>query len=338
MLTTKELVKLMKLSVTADKNAPTAYSFGEETFTAGQIDEAVRVQLHELAGTYSLYRENKNTIFSLIEQVIDEVLPARVLEQYGQFAEIKTVAQGDKPIFRLRITNASKMRAKKNFVTRVGLAGVYETFKLDGKVLEVAVTAYGGAAQIGLEEFLDGRITFADVLDVVMLGLDEAIYKEIARALIASISNMQAANKYAGAFAEDKMDSLLAVADAYGQSTIYCSYEFAAKMIPQTGWISDEMRNQKWNVGYLANYKGHNVIILPNSFEDDTNAVKVIDPSYAWIIPAGADKPVKIAFEGDTIVQDFANRDGSREVQVYKKIGVGVLINNSICSYESTEV
>ena len=41
----------------------------------------------------------------------------------------------------------------------------------------------GGAAQIGFEEFLDGRVDFADVLEIIMEGLDDAIYLEIERAL-----------------------------------------------------------------------------------------------------------------------------------------------------------
>ena len=85
-------------------------------------------------------------------------------------------------------------------------------------------------------------------------------------------------------------------------------------MIPAEGWVSNEMKNEKWNNGYLGNYKGHKVIVLPQSMEDETNTTKVIDPKYAWIIPSGATKPVKIAFEGDTIVDDYKNYDRSREI------------------------
>ena len=106
----------------------------------------------------------------------------------------------------------------------------------------------------------------------------------------------------------------------------------------QNGWVSDEMRNQKWNNGYLATYKGHNVIVLPQSYEDETNAVKVIDPQYAYIIPTGAEKPVKIAFEGETIVDEYTNYDRSREVQVYKKVGVRAIFSNAICVYQNTSL
>ena len=334
----KDLVVLAKMAANANPTSPVAYSFGEEKFSYADLCDTLRSELHELVGTFSLWRENKNTVFALMEETINDYLPKRVLEQYGQFAEIKTFKQGDKPVFTQRITTASKRRAKQ-FITKVGLAGIYEVFKLDGKSYEVPTSAFGGAAQIGLEEFLDGRVDFADVLEIVMEGLDETIYVEIERALKGAVTNLQPANYHSeGGFVEAEMDRLLSIADSYGQSTIYCTYEFAATMVPSEGWISDAMKDQKWNNGYLANYKGHRVIVLPQSFEDETNTVKVIDPSYAWIIPTGAEKPVKVAFEGTAIVDEYVNKDRSREIQVYQKVGVGALITNNICVYQNTSL
>lgn len=334
----EDMLKLAKTVAKANPNAPTAYSFGDKTYGYSEMNETLRTEFQELAPDYRNYKINQNTIFALIEQTIDDVLPARVMEQYSQFAEIKTFAQGDKPIFTQKITQASKRRAKQ-FIGKVGLAGLYEVFKLDGRSYEVTTNAIGGAAQIGFEEFLDGRVNFADVLDIVMEGLDECIYIEIEKQLIGAVENVQAANRTTQtSFVESAMDKLIAIADSYGKSAIYCTYEFAATMVPAQGWVSDEMRNQKWNNGYLASYKGHQVIVLPQSFEDETNEVKIIDPSYAWIIPVGADKPVKIAFEGGAIVDEYRNYDRSQEVQVYKKVGVRAIFSNAICVYRNTSL
>ena len=338
-LNRNDLITLAKTVAKANPSSQVAYSFGEEKFSYSDLNETLRSELRELASSYALYRENKNTIFALIEETVNEILPIKVAEQYGQFAEVQTFAQGDKPVFKVKISAASRRRAKQ-FITKVGLAGVYEVFKLDGKSYEIATTAFGGAAQISIEEFLDGRVDFADLLDVVMEGLDEAIYLEIETALIAAADGLQAANKHSeGAFNETAMDKLIAVADSYGKSTIYCTYEFAATMLPADKWISESMKDQRWNNGYLGNYKGHNVIVLNQSFTDETNTTKVIEPGYAWIIPTGAnEKPVKIAFEGSTLVDERANADWSKEIQVYKKLGVGTIITNNICVYHNTDL
>lgn len=337
-----DILKLAKTVAKADPSKPVAYSFGEKSFGYSEMNETLRAEFAALAPDYRTYKINQNTIFALIEQTIDDVLPNRVMEQYGQFAEIKTFAQGDKPIFTQKITQASRNRAKQ-FIGKVGLAGLYEVFKLDGRSYEVTTNAIGGAAQIGFEEFLDGRVDFAEVLNIVMAGLDECIYMEIEKQLIGAAQNVQTANinniSYQNTFNEKEMDRLLSISDSYGgRATIYCTFEFAATMIPSENRWSNEMKNTMWNNGYLGAYKGHQVIVLPQSFEDETNSKKVIDPAYAWIIPTGAEKPVKIAFEGGTIVDEYTNYDRSKEVQIYKKVGVRAIFSNDICVYKNTSL
>lgn len=340
----KNLLALAKATANANPTSMTSYSFNidgkNESFSYADLNNTLRSQLNELCGNgnYYQFQANQNTIFSLMAQTIDDVLPKKVLEQYGAFAEVKNYAQGERPVFTQKITVAAKRRAKQ-FITKVGLNGIYEVFKLDGKSFEVKTSAFGGAAQIAFEEFLDGRVQMSDVLDIVYEGLDEAVYLEIERSLKTTVTNLPAANVHTDtAFKEAEMDKLISIADSYGKAVIYCTYEFAATMIPSDGWVSDEMRNQKWNNGYLANYKGHQVIVLNQSYEDETNSKKVIDPAYAWIIPTGAQKPVKIAFEGQTIVQNITNRDQSMEIQMYKKFGVGTIVTNNICVYKNSSL
>lgn len=342
MLERNQLVALMKQVAKADPSAPVAYSFNGQSLSYEAMNETLRNELNELAGTYSLYRENKNLIFSLIEETLDEVLPKKVAQSYDQFAEVKTFAQGDKPIFRRPIGNI-RARAKQ-FITRVGLAGMYEVFKLgpaENESFEVRTSALGGAAQIGFEEFLDGRVDFAELTKIVMEGMDEVISKEIAHALKASVNQLPVANRVAVAgFDETAMDKLIMIAASYGTPVIYCTYEFAVRMIPQEAWrYTEAMKTELWNTGRLANYKGTKVIILEQQFEDESNTRKTIDPGYAWIIPTGADgKPVKVAFEGATIVDEFHNYDRSREIQVYKKVGVVCMLANNVCVYCDTSL
>ena len=338
MLDKNNLFELARVTASANKNSPVAYSFGEEKLSYAALNETLRTELNAIASTPALYRQNQNTLFELIEMIIDDNLPRKVMEAYGQFAEIKMFGQGEKPVFVQKITAASRRRAK-HFITKVGLAGVYEVFKLDGKSIEVDTTAYGGAAQIGIEEFLDGRIDFAEIVDIVMEGIDESVYTEIANSLEAIGENVAGATyKEAAGFIESTLDELVAIADAYGHSTIYCTYEFAAKIVPSEGWIADAHKVEKWNNGYIANYKGHTVVVLPQSFTDETHSEKVVDPSRAYIIPGGGNKPVKIAFEGQTVVDEFKNEDWSRELRAYKKLGVATVITNHICIYKDTSL
>lgn len=339
-LNKEQLIALARANAKASLNPSQTYSFEGENLTADALNKTFIKELNGLGATPQDFRENKNLIYTLLEVGLTEVLPAKVLQSYGQFADVKTFAQGTKPVYKVKISEASKKRAKQ-FVTRVGLAGRYEVFKLDGYSMEIPTAAYGGAARIEWEEMLDGRMTMNDYYSLVLEGLDEAVYREIAKALIAAVGNIKAVNKVVhNTFDADAMDRLLTIADAYGRGTIYCTFEFAATMKPATSsdW-SDNMKEQIWNNGYFTTYKGHQVIVLPQSFTDETNTEKVIDPSYAWIIPTGAEKPVKVAFEGSAQVKSFDNRDWSTEIQTYQKLGVGTyMINPGICVYQNTSL
>jgi hypothetical protein len=338
-LSKQDLIELARANAKASLNPSTSYSFGGEKLSAEALNKTYIKELNELGKTPQLFRENANLIYTLMEVGLTEVLPVKVLQNYGQFADVKTYAQGTKPVFKVNISEASKKRAKQ-FITKVGLAGRYETFKLDGYTLEVPTSAYGGAARVEWEELLDNRFTMNDYYSLVLEGLDETIYREIAKSLQETVKNIKPVNTTSQTgFDEVEMDRLLATADAYGKSTIYCTFEFAATMLPDVAWASDSMKQTVWTNGYFSSYKGHNVIILPQSFEDETNAKKVIDPSIAYIIPTGSEKPVKVAFEGSAQVKSFDNRDWSTEIQTYQKVGVATyLVNPGICVYENTSL
>lgn len=337
-LSKNDLIELARASAKASLNPSTAFSFQDQKFSAEALNKTFVNELNELGRTPQLFRENQNLIFTLLEETLTEVLPTRVLQAYGEFADVKTYAQGEKPVFKVKISDASRRRAKQ-FVTKVGLAGRYETFKLDGYSIEVPTSAYGGAARVEWEEMLDGRFTLSDYYNVVLEGLDEAVYREIAKALKAAATNLQAVNKVVvNGFDEAQMDRLLATADVYGRATIYCTFEFAATLVPAKAELySNDMKNEIWNNGYFTRYKGHPVIVLPQAFEDTTNVTKVIDPSLCYIIPTGAEKPVKIAFEGDAQVKSFDNRDWSTEIQTYRKFGVATyMANPGLCVFQNT--
>ena len=345
-----QLVELARANAKASLNPAKKFSFGGQDLSAEALNKTFVSELNELGKTPQAFRENRNTIFELIEVGLTEVLPVKVLQSYGQFADVKTYGNNDKPVFKVNISEASKKRAKQ-YVTKVGLAGRYETFKLDGYTLEVPTSAYGGAARVEWEEVLDGRFTLNDYYQLVLEGLDEAIYKEIAKSLKAAVSDISSNKPHNyhtdNGFDEKEFDKLIQTADAYGKSTIYCTYEFATTMIPTNAWNmtgtdarwSDGMKEQYWNNGAFTSYKGHTVVILPQSFEDVDNSKKVIDPQTCYIIPTGSEKPVKVAFQGQAQVKQFENRDWSTEIETYQKVGVATyLVNPGICVYVNKDL
>lgn len=342
LLKIEDLVKLAKIAASAKASAPVAYSFNGENFSYDDVQETLRAQFAELAPDYRGYRENKNTIFRIIEETLSEIVPERIKKNYEQFAEVKHYAQGDKPIFR-RKTNARNRNRGKQFVTRVGLAGVYEVWKLGTaqESFEVPTSAIGGAAQIGFEEFLDKRVDWAELINILYEAIDDLVFEEIGAALGEGINQLPATHRVVSAgFDEVAFDALLNSAKMYGNVTIYCTNEFAVKMIPQDAWrYTEAMKDELYRTGHLTGYKGENVVILPNTYKSAFEQEKVLDPSLCWIIPSSADqKPVKVAFEGDLYTNEFENYDWSRDIHMYEKVGVVCMMDNAIHVFKDTSL
>lgn len=317
------------------KNPSGKYSLNGKEVSYSALNRVLQDQLKEIAGTPQLFRENKNTLFALIEETLTEVTPKNVLDTYGSFANVQTIPQGDTYVYTKKL---GKMRAKQ-FVTRVGLAGRYEVFELADEKYSIKTTAYGGAARIGIEEFLDGRVEWSEYVDIINEGMKEAVYKEIAIALKAAIANFPATNKVSGAaFDENQFDRLLQTVAVYGEPVIYCTMEAAMTLIPANNWVSNDMKDERWANGYFTKYKGHPVVVLPQSFTDESNKTKVLDPAYIYIFPTNGQKPINIVFEGSTLVREFENRDWSTELQTYQKFGVGIVTTNNLAVFKNTSL
>lgn len=292
------------------------------------VNTALREELNVLAGDYNSFRRNKYDIFEIIQTVADEVVPNRVLDIMGQFAEIKQVDHGVRVSFTQKV---GKQRAKQ-FLTRVGVSGVYETFRLDTRTFDIYPKAIGGAAYIDFERLICGDEVISDYMDVISEGLVDKVLEEVQAALQASVNATRPANtKYSNSYDAAELFKLCNTVRAYGTgAVIFASSEFVASMgadavtIGSTNWAHAADLNSIHETGYVTVFRGTPIVRLPMSFTDVDNATKVINPKYAYIFPTGGEKVVKIVLEGNTIVKDFENRDNSMEIQAYKKFGVGI--------------
>ena len=313
-------------------------------FTVENVNDAFADGLKEFAGSYNQFMKNRYDLYDIIIESIDEILPRDVMAAIGQFAEVQTVAEGQKAMFKKKLGRA---RAKK-FLTQVGLSGVYETFRLDSETFELGAHAVGGGATIDFERMLDGAESLAEVVGIVTEGLTNAVYVEVERALVAAYDNMPATNKYKGAWSADEMVKLMNIVRAYGQPVIFACPEFIAKMgadaiVPVATGTGQGVYSPKdieaiHDTGFIKVFRGATVVEIPQSFVDETNKETYVDPSRAYVFPAGAEKVVKVVLEGSTQIRDHENKDNSMEVYAWKKMGCAILHHNNWCIYWNSSI
>jgi len=332
--------KLLALAKACANPVQTEYSADGETVTIEHAKQALRDGISELMGSkkgsYKNYRANKNLIFALIEETVDLVIPRQVNKTFGAWAEISVYGQGDAPLFRIK---QGRKRAKK-FITKVGLSGNYETFRLDQSTFKLDTEAFGGAGVINLERMADGAEDLTEVAQIILEGIEDSVYAEITKALQNSLAGANS-NNFASANGVDAtlVKGLIDAMYAYGDSvTIYGTRQIVGKLAVSDAMRSDADKSDMRERGYVGRFHSADVVALPQGFVDETNTVYGLSNAYLYIIPGGNEKIVKVGFEGDTIVNELQNRDNTIEVSAYKKFGVAVLTNNQFAMYKDTSV
>lgn len=316
-------------------------------FSVSSVDSAVAEGFKSLTGSVNAFMKNRYDIYDIIIENADEIVPGKVMDAMSAFAEVIQLANGEKKLFKRG--GLGRNRAKK-FLTQVGLNGLYETFRLDEETFTLGVKSIGGAVSIDFERMMDGAETLSEFMDVLTEAQVDGIYGEVQKALMAAVENtsMPTANKVAGAYAASDMQNLVNTVKTYGGSaTIFASPEFIAAMGPdaivpavngaQAIYHPDDI-DAIHTLGRIKLFRGTPVVELRQSFLDETNTQVMIHPQFAYVLPSGKEKIVKIAMEGGTQMYDVVNPDQSIEIHTYRKIGVGILAFNNWGIYKNTGI
>lgn len=342
-MTTAQLKELA--SHAARGTAPANYS-------NGNVNEAFLAELDNLAGNMNKFQQNKHLIFEIIIENADEIVPVRVIDSLGIFAEVKTVANGQKAMFKRKL---GRSRAKK-YLTQVGLSGVYETFRLDTDTYEVAAHAIGGGISIDFDRMRDGSDSLQELMGIITEGLVDAVYIEVQKALRAAVdANAPAANRViTNVFDGDKMFALTGVVKSYSGSgmggngaVIFAPPEFVGAMgadaiVPVgtnvQGIYHPQDIDMIHNQGYINLFRGTPIVQIRQSYIDETNTQTWIDPQLAYVLPTGGTKVVKVVLEGTTDIWDVTNRDRSIEIMAQKKIGTAIEAYHNWGIYQNTSI
>ena len=322
----------------AHRTAPTEFS-------VASVDAAFADELKKLTGSVNNFMRNRYDIYDIIIENADEIVPAKIMDAMNQFAEVITLKQGETKVFKRG--GLGRNRAKK-FLTQAGLSGVYESFRLDTETFTVNMKAIGGAVSIDFERMLDGAETLAEFMDVLTEAQVDGIYGEVQKALMAAHKNMPTPNKVLGDYKADQLLAIVNVVKTYGGgATIFASPEFVAAMGPDAIVPGTDAYHAIYSpkdiediaaYGRVKMFRGTPIVELRQSFVDEKNEQVMIHPQYAYILPTGKEKVVKVLMEGQTQIWDYVNPDQSVEVNTYRKIGVGVLTYNNWGIYQNTQI
>lgn len=296
--------------------------FGE---VSGQ--DALRNAIKDaLGGEYNVYswQKHKYDVFQIISTAVDAVMPTLLTDQFSNFADIRTVALGDKPLFEVQDPRAIR-------VGRVA-AGANDMRRqtITNKTFTIETEWFGAAVYAEFDQFMAGDIDWSALVDRIAEAFKAHIQATIGSALNASYTLLGAKDKIEGSLT---LDGLVALAQRIqvksGKNVAIYGTKAALSKIAELANVqlySGEMKNELNTNGFLGVVRGMKLIEIPQAFKVNSDEF-ALDDTKVLILPEG-EKIIGVVMEGDsrTIEPENTTRnDLQMGFETQEKLGISVL-------------
>ena len=333
--------KELKLGlVAALENRPSASFSAEEVNEAAVKAIMAECGLDENSSARD-FRAVEDKAFALIEEAIDTILPKKLEQVLGEFAEVRQFARDAEVAF--NIEKIGKNRAKLT-IAKGARGGIYRAAKLDKKWFSPSTAVETVAVYVTLEEIILGTMSLSELYNNVLEGFEEKIYKEVFNALAAGQSaagtgyNAITTNTTKAQLGS-AIDSVLPVVKAYGIPTIFGSYAALSNiynpLAASSGYPNVEDSADIRRYGFVQVYKGVRCVELPNYLVGSSDWF--YDDDKVFVVPSGI-KPVKVALKGDLTLIRNTQSVGSEKWEAHKIVGVGVAMANNYAVLTVTDL
>ena len=316
------------------------FADGAEKYT----DQAVREAFFEILGedklTWQNFRNHKNEIYTVMENVLTTNLPLAWENSsfYDQFVDIKNGALGDANEFVVEdnsILVASRFSGNHWDTDRQKLQGK-KGFSVSTEWIYIRVYDE-------LERFLKGNITLPEMMTKLQKGFTNDIDTRVYTSFNGIGTYLPAKFQESGSYDRDTMAELIQRVQIASQKNVVLAGTRTALASIVSGidsqWISAAQKEELATTGSLVNLTGLGVVAveIPQTFVRGTYDFKV-DNKSIFVLPDN-EKFIKVYFEGDTRAREMSaqdTHDQTIDTQVQTKIGVGCVFSNVFGKYNLT--
>jgi hypothetical protein len=327
---TRELINLMN-----DSYAKRVDVFASEK-AAKYSDEAIRKAFFEILGedklTWQNWRNHKNEIFTIIENVLNTNLPLAWEDSqfYNQFVESKNGLLGDTNEFVVEdySTLIACSFSGNHWDTDRKKVGGRKAFSLPTQWIYVHVYD-------DFERFLKGLNSFAEFVIAMQKAMNKRIDQLVYGAFAAGGNYLPTDFRVTGSYDRTKMLELIQrVATASGQNVVIAGTKIALSALVSAtpaALLSEQQKQEIATSGQLLNLTSLGVmgVEIPQTFIKGTFQF-ALPQNIIYVLPAN-EKFIKVWFEGDTRARDLTEiqtHDQTMDSQIQTKVGVGVVFSS----------
>jgi hypothetical protein len=284
---------------------------------------------------------NRYEIAQLLAFVVNDIITQKT-NYIDMFADTKRVGIGEKAMFKVKKSGIKAYLQAKNGTThRSRIMNAYQ----DVDTIEVSARPF-----INLYELAAGKVSFDECIGDAADEMEKAMVQEIERTLYAAFDGYSTPSYGSGSgVVAATIDPMIRAMQRMGNVSIIGDINCIYKLADLTGFVttgttkqfSENVMDEFNRNGMIGNYKGSMVLKLNNPFVRGSLTSTVLKQDLLYIMPSGAESPLKVVMEGDVESMDSTNiNDNTMEVQLRKYFGSAIIYgdNPQIAVYEDTSL
>lgn len=258
-------------------------------------------------------------LFQLTVETIDAIVPKALANQFDQFVETKNAAWNEQLIFKVNSPDYFRVDKVSNGNTNV------RNQRLDKRVLRLNPVMRNVTVAESIYRVLAGEVDWATYVNRVALSMAAAIKGDIYNAIYNSYTDLEAEFQESGTFDGTAFNTLAARVQAANgglKPVVFGTKLALQKITPSAGFtaypglMSQGMMDELNVSGFLGYYQGTPLIELEQALVPSTMNFAIND-SFLIVAPSGADKIVKLGFEGQSRITENSDDLGPDQVMEY---------------------
>jgi len=306
-----------------------------------EMNDALRDEVLRFAGiqslsefpleTWSNHPSLKWAAFAVVSALIDMVLPDALIQSTSLYADVRSIGWGDSAAFEVKPRdlfmvskhgrNQRQAQAQKQF---------NNTVTLIPEMREMTV-------EVSLYKVLAGKESLADFTAKAVKSLEV----EMARDVYTTFNTAMGALDNAGddllriaGYTQANLVSLGQKVTAWngGAKAMIVGTQLAlGNVLPATANIRYTEDSSLITLGYLQNFQGFDVMMLPQVADYRTPFKTLLDDTKIYVVSPSANKLVKVVLEGSTLANvdgTYANANLQQSATLWKSWVSGIATNN----------
>lgn len=290
------------------------------------LGEAVREKIKEVCGgewDYYSFMDNQYKVYAVIAELMPAATQAGLENKFDRFAEFHDTAMGDKIYFDVEDNEIYPV------YTSARGNGDIERQKIVDRKFTVQTEAKSIKIYDELDKFMAGRMDLGRMTEKAVVSHINHVGELISNTIYNSYSSVGTNFKATGTF---DATTLLAIMENVKAATgaerlqIWGTTTALANVSDGFGY-SDGEKESANNMGFYDNFRGADLIALPQAYLAGSTGTFAVNNNYIIILPAD-EKIVKVVFEGDPFVgmeSDMDRNDLQAEILYQRRIGAAAL-------------